>query len=53
MKIQESFLNKPKFDDSFKGIFGPYVYDEKDVRVAKELIKEFLEEKDKKGVWRG
>ena len=47
MKTQESFLNKPQFDDSFKGIFGPYSYNEKDVHVAKELIKEFLGEKDK------
>jgi len=45
MKTQASFLNKPQFDDSFKGIFGPYSYKEKDVQVAKELIKEFLEEK--------
>ncbi len=50
MKTQASFLNKPRFEDSFKGIFGPYSYNEKDVRVAKELIKEFLEEKDKKAV---
>ncbi len=49
MKTQASFLNKPQFDDSFKGIFGPYSYNEKDVQATKELIKEFLEEKDKKG----
>jgi len=47
MKMQTSFLNKPQFDDSFKGIFGPYSYNEKDVQEAKKLIKELLEEKDK------
>ena len=47
MKMQASFLNKPQFDDSFKGIFGPYSYNEKDVQEAKKLIKELLEEKDK------
>ncbi len=41
MKIQLSFINKPQFDDSFKGIFGPYSYNEKDVQATKELIKEF------------
>jgi len=48
MKTQASFLNKPQFDDSFKGIFGPYSHNEKDVQVAKELIKELLGGKDKK-----
>ena len=43
MKTQACFLNKPQFDDSFKGIFGPYSYNEKDVQGAKELIKEILE----------
>jgi len=47
MKTQAFFLNKPQFDDSFKGIFGPYSYNEKDVQEAKKLIKELLEEKDK------
>jgi len=41
---QASFLNKPQFDDSFKGIFGPYSYNEKDVQTAKELINEMLAE---------
>lgn len=49
MKTQASFLNKPQFDDSFKGIFGPYSYNEKDVQETKKLIKELLEEKDKRG----
>jgi len=47
MKTQAFFLNKPQFDDSFKGIFGPYSYNEKDVQETKKLIKELLEEKDK------
>ena len=47
MKKQSSFLNKPQFDDSFKGIFGPFSYREKDVQETKELIKEFIG-KDKK-----
>ncbi|MDO8460092.1 MAG: nucleotidyltransferase family protein [Nanoarchaeota archaeon] len=42
MKKQSSFLNKPQFDDSFKGIFGPFSYSEKDVQTAIELIKEFM-----------
>ncbi len=48
MRKQASFLNKPQFDDSFKGIFGLHVYNEKDVQIARELIKELIEEKDKK-----
>ncbi len=48
IKKQADFLNKPQFDDSFKGIFGPYSFNEKDVQATKELIKEILE-KDKKG----
>lgn len=43
IKKQEDFLNKPQFDDSFKGIFGPYSYNEKDVQIAKEMIKNILE----------
>ena len=42
IKKQFSFLNKPQFNDSFKGIFGPYSYNEKDVNETKELIKELL-----------
>ena len=45
MNKQFSFLNKPQFDDSFKGIFGPFSFDEKDVWGAKDLIKEILKEK--------
>ena len=42
MKKQMDFLEKPQFDDSFKGIFGIHVYNEKDVQFAKDLIKGFL-----------
>ncbi len=39
---QRDFLNKPQFDDSFKGIFGVVNYNKKDVDQAKELIKSIL-----------
>jgi hypothetical protein len=39
MKKQASFLARPQFDDSFKGIFGIHVYNERDVQKTKELIK--------------
>lgn len=42
MKKQAIFLDKPQFDDSFKGIFGIQVYNEKDVHTAKGLIKDLL-----------
>jgi hypothetical protein len=41
---QLSFLNKPQFDDSFKGIFGPQSYKEEDIQEAKERINEILTE---------
>ena len=44
IKKQLSFLEKPQFDDSFKGIFGIHVYNEKDVEYAKKLFKELIEE---------
>ena len=47
IKKQFDFLNKSQFDDSFKGIFGPFAYNEKDVKTTKKLIKNILE-KDKK-----
>ncbi|KKP30793.1 MAG: hypothetical protein UR15_C0001G0038 [Parcubacteria group bacterium GW2011_GWA2_31_28] len=40
MEKQASFLNKPQFNDSFKGIFGPFSYREKDTLETLELIKE-------------
>ena len=46
---QVAFLDKPQFNDSFKGIFGPFSYNEGDVQEVQELIKEILKEKDKKG----
>ena len=44
MKKQAAFLDKPQFDDSFKGIFGVHVYNEKDVQTAKKLIGDLLRE---------
>ena len=44
MKKQLTFLEKPQFDDSFKGIFGIHVYNEKDVKIAKEMIRDLLKE---------
>jgi len=44
IKKQLSFLEKPQFDDSFKGIFGIHMYNEKDVESAKKLFNELLEE---------
>jgi hypothetical protein len=44
MKKQLSFLEKPQFDDSFKGIFGIQAYNQKDVESAKKLFNELLEE---------
>mgnify|MGYP001583459958 CR=1 FL=1 len=45
---QSLFLSKPQFDDSFKGIFGPFSYNEKNIREARDLIKEILKEKDER-----
>ena len=47
MEKQASFLDKPQFDDSFKGIFGPHVYNEKDVQITRELLKKFIGESKK------
>src|SRR3989344_4255648 len=44
IKKQLSFLEKPQFDDSFKGIFGIHVYNEKDMEYAKKLFKELIKE---------
>ncbi|MDP2925857.1 MAG: nucleotidyltransferase family protein [Nanoarchaeota archaeon] len=43
MNKQLLFLEKPQFDDSFKGIFGIQAYNQKDVESAKKLFKELLE----------
>ncbi len=45
IKKQSTFLNKPQFEDSFKGIFGPFSFNEKDVQTDKELIKKILEKR--------
>mgnify|MGYP001596468780 FL=1 len=42
IKKQTFLLNKPQFSDSFKGIFGPYSYNEEDVQTTKELIDKIL-----------
>lgn len=42
MKNQLNFLNKPQFKDSFKGIFGPYSFNEKNLEITKDFIKDFL-----------
>ena len=42
MKKQASFLDKPQFNDSFKGIFGIHVYNEMNVQTTKESIKWLL-----------
>jgi len=44
MRKQFSFLAGQQFDDSFKGIFGPYAYNEKDVQTTKEIISNLLED---------
>ena len=47
IRKQASFLNKPQFGDSFKGIFGPFLYNEKDTKGAKKLIKNLLKDKQR------
>lgn len=42
IKKQKEFLEKPQFDDGFKGIFGVQVYREDDVEKTKELINNLL-----------
>lgn len=44
IKKQLLFLEKPQFDDSFKGIFGIQAYNQKDVEFAKKLFGELLKE---------
>jgi|SRR3989344_1611302 len=44
MKKQLLFLEKPQFDDSFKGIFGIQDYNQKDVEFARRLFNELLDE---------
>lgn len=47
IKKQSDFLNNPQFDDSFKGIFGPYSFNDKGFQATKELIKEILKKNKK------
>ncbi|MEX2017609.1 MAG: hypothetical protein WD876_04000 [Candidatus Pacearchaeota archaeon] len=42
MKNQLNFLNKSQFKDSFKGIFGPYSFNEKNLEITKDFIEDFL-----------
>ncbi len=42
MKNQLNFLNKPQFKDSFKGIFGPYSFNEKNLEITKDFMENFL-----------
>lgn len=42
MKNQLNFLNKPQFEDSFKGIFGPFSFNEESLEGAKTFIENFL-----------
>jgi len=42
IKKQQEFLNKPQFDDSFKGIFGIHMYKEEDVEKTKYLTNSLL-----------
>ncbi|OGJ17358.1 hypothetical protein A3K73_06040 [Candidatus Pacearchaeota archaeon RBG_13_36_9] len=44
IKKQLAFLEKPQFDDSFKGIFGVHVYNKDDVEKAKEITRKILKE---------
>ena len=44
IKKQMIFLDKPQFDDSFKGIFGIQAYNQKGVESAKRLFSDLLKE---------
>ena len=44
IKKQLSFLEKPQFDDSFKGIFGIRAYNKKEIESAKKLFIDLLKE---------
>ena len=45
MKKQADFLEKPQFNDSFKGIFGIHVYKREDVDTTINMIKELISPK--------
>lgn len=42
IKKQADLLDKPQFDEGFKGVFGIHVYSERDVLETKRIIKEIL-----------
>lgn len=42
IKNQISFIEKPQFEDSFKGIFGIQAYDKKQIELAKILLNNHL-----------
>ena len=44
IKKQALFLQKPQFDDSFKGIFGIQAYNPKEIESAKKLFSDLLKE---------
>lgn len=44
IKKQKEFLEKPQFDDGFKGIFGPLAYKQVDVEKARELLFKLLKD---------
>ncbi|MBS3080574.1 hypothetical protein J4221_03820 [Candidatus Pacearchaeota archaeon] len=44
MKKQALFLDKPQFDDSFKGIFGVQAYKQNEIESARKLFRDLLKE---------
>ena len=44
IKKQASFIEKPQFEDSFKGIFGIQAYNPKEIESAKKLFIDLLKE---------
>ena len=44
IKKQVLFIQKPQFDDSFKGIFGIQAYNKKEIESAKKLFVDLLKE---------
>ena len=44
IKKQALFIEKPQFDDSFKGIFGIQAYNPKEIESAKKLFIDLLKE---------
>jgi len=42
IKRQKYFLEKPQFNDSFKGVFGVFSYNEKHAKATKQIIQKIL-----------